>query len=278
VSDALLCVTNGRAPSRTCNMVAAPRRSSAGGHGRTFRPVDFAKHASSFGAAADLYGRIRPRYPVEALRWALGEEPLHVVDLGAGTGILTRQLVDLGHAVIAVEPDDKMREQIGGDARAGTATAIPAGDATQDAVTAGQAYHWFAGEPAHREIARVLRPGGLFVPIWNVRDESVPWVAQLTEVFDGHRGRDALDERHLPPDQFGPGFAGPELMRFPWRAPHTVETLVELVRSRSYYLVSDATTRAALERHVRELVGRTFGGQEEFDLPYITYTYRAAKR
>jgi SAM-dependent methyltransferase len=240
--------------------------------------VDFAKHASSFGTAADLYDRIRPRYPVEALRWALGEEPLQVVDLGAGTGILTRQLVELGHTVIAVEPDDKMREQISGAARAGTATAVPVGDATQDAVTAGQSYHWFAGEPAHREIARVLRPGGRFTPIWNVRDESVPWVARLTEVFDGHRGRDVLDERHLSPDQFGAAFGPVELMRFSWRTPHTAETLVELVRSRSYYLVSDATTRAALERQVREVVGREFGGQETFDLPYVTYAYRAVKR
>jgi SAM-dependent methyltransferase len=241
--------------------------------------VDFAKHASSFGPAADLYDRIRPKYPVEALRWALGDEPVSVVDLGAGTGILTRQLAELGHRVVAVEPDEQMRAQIGDSAvtRAGSATAIPVGDATQDAVTAGQAYHWFAGEPAHAEIARVLRPGGVFVPIWNVRDESVPWVAGLSEAFDGHRGRDAIDERRVAADQFGAGFGSAEVMRLPWRAPHTVETLVELVRSRSYYLVADAPTRARLERSVRDLVARTFGEQEEFELPYVTYTYRAAK-
>ena len=127
--------------------------------------MDITKHASSFGAAADLYDRIRPHYPLDALRWALGEQPRRIVDLGAGTGILTRQLLELGHQVIAVEPDAEMRRQIGGDARAGDATAIPVGDGSQDAVTAGQAYHWFAGEPAHAEIARVLRPGGWFVPI-----------------------------------------------------------------------------------------------------------------
>ncbi|MEV8514439.1 methyltransferase domain-containing protein [Dactylosporangium sp. NPDC051484] len=170
-----------------------------------------------------------------------------------------------------------MRRQIGGDARAGNATTIPVGDVTQNAITAGQAYHWFAGEPAHTEIARVLRPGGFFVPIWNVRDESVPWVAELSEVFDGHRARSVIDERHLTPDQFGPLFAAADLRLFHWSTTHTADSLVELIRSRSFYLVSDAGTRAALERRVRELASRTFGEQERFDLPYVTYTYRAAK-
>jgi SAM-dependent methyltransferase len=224
---------------------------------RTVGGMDFAKHASSFGPAADLYDRSRPRYPRESLQWALGGEPRDIVDLGAGTGILTRLLRELGHRVIAV------------------ATSIPVDDASQDAVTAGQAYHWFAGEPAHIEIARVLRPGGFFVPIWNVRDESTPWVAALSEVFDGHRARTAIDERHLQPDQFGPAFGPAELRLFHWSTTHTADSLVDLIRSRSYYLVSDADTRATLERKVRALAGTL--GTERFELPYVTYTYRAMK-
>jgi SAM-dependent methyltransferase len=239
--------------------------------------MDFAKHASSFGPAADLYDRTRPRYPREALRWALGDDSRAIVDLGAGTGILTRLLTDLGHRVIAVEPDDEMRRHIGGDARSGSATSIPVEDAGQDAVTAGQAYHWFAGESAHTEIARVLRPGGLFVPIWNVRDESVPWVAELSDVFDGHRARSVIDERQLTPGQFGPAFTPAELRLFRWSAPHTADSLVDLIRSRSYYLVSDDDARAALERQVRGLAERMFGPEERFELPYVTYAYRAAK-
>ncbi|WP_432983848.1 class I SAM-dependent methyltransferase [Dactylosporangium sp. CA-233914] len=239
--------------------------------------MDFSKHASSFGAAAELYDRIRPRYPAEALRWALGPDPRDIADLGAGTGILTRQLRELGHRVVAVEPDDEMRRQIDGDARAGSATAIPLETESQDAVTAGQAYHWFAGEPAHAEIARVLRPGGWFVPVWNVRDESEQWVADLSDVFDGHRARSVIDERRLPPDQFGPLFAPAELELFRWSTTHTVDSLVELIKSRSYYLVSDAGMRAALEQRVRDLAGRTFAGQEYFDMPYVTYAYRAKK-
>nr|BFE64063.1 class I SAM-dependent methyltransferase [Dactylosporangium thailandense] len=244
---------------------------------RTVGDVDLSKHASSFGAAADLYDRIRPRYPLEALRWALGARPAEIVDLGAGTGILTRQLRELGHRVIAVEPDDEMRRQIDGDARAGSATAIPVEAGSQDAVTAGQAYHWFAGEPAHTEIARVLKPGGWFIPIWNVRDESVPWVAELSEVFDGHRARSAIDERTMTPEQFGPLFGTAELELFHWSATHTTESLVDLIKSRSYYLVSDAGARAVLEQRVRELTAANFEAGEHFELPYVTYTYRAEK-
>ncbi|GAA3448980.1 class I SAM-dependent methyltransferase [Dactylosporangium matsuzakiense] len=264
MSVALLCViTNIATPEN------APRRTVGG--------VDFSKHASSFGAAADLYDRIRPRYPLDALRWAVGEPSRRIVDLGAGTGILTRQLRELGHRVIAVEPDDEMRRQIDGDARAGSATDIPVDAESQEVVTAGQAYHWFAGEPAHTEIARVLERGGCFVPIWNVRDESVPWVAALTEVFDGNRARAAIDERSLPAEQFGPLFDTPELKLFSWSTPHTIDSLVELIRSRSFYLVADADTRVALEQQVRELAGRTFGAQERFELPYVTYAYRTRK-
>src|SRR5947207_8421972 len=129
----------------------------------------------SFGVAADLYDEMRPTYPPDAVRWALGERPRRVVDLGAGTGILTRALLDLGHEVVPVEPDPGMRDRLGRatpglTALAGSAERIPLPDGSADAVLAGQAYHWFEPEPAHREVARVLAPGGVFAPIWNVRD------------------------------------------------------------------------------------------------------------
>lgn len=234
--------------------------------------MDFAAHASSFGAAADLYDRVRPRYPREALNWAIPEKS-DICDLGAGTGILTRQLVDLGHHVVAVEPDDKMRAKIPGDARKGDATHIPLPDASVDVVTAGQSYHWFYGEPAHAEIARVLRPGGRFVPIWNIRDERVPWVAKSSTLFHGARERDEFDETKVT--DFGPRFGPVTLKTFGWSTAHTTASFMELVRSRSYYLVAGPEARELLERQLRELLDRLGG---EFELPYVTYAYSSEKR
>lgn len=237
--------------------------------------MDFTAHASSFGAAADLYDRIRPTYPREALEWGIPEKS-EICDLGAGTGILTRQLTELGHSVIAVEPDDKMRAKIPGDARQGSATNIPLPDASVDVVTAGQAYHWFYGEPAHTEIARVLKPGGRFIPIWNVRDERVPWVEKMSTLFQGARKRADFDETSLllRAGGFGPLFEQVQLKTFEWSTTHTAESFLELMKSRSDYLVADPEGRRRLEERVREIMPK----EERFELPYVTYTYTGRKR
>ena len=125
-------------------------------------PATWQEQRRSFGAAAELYDRIRPSYPAAAIRWILGDAPLRVVDLGAGTGILTRQVVALGHDVIPVEPDAGMRARAVAIGRAprpvgGTAEAIPLGDGSVDAVVVGQSYHWFDADRAHREVARADR-------------------------------------------------------------------------------------------------------------------------
>src|SRR5436305_1567703 len=174
----------------------------------------------SFGVAADLYDEMRPTYPPDAVRWAVGERPCRVVDLGAGTGILTRVLRALGHDVVPVEPDPAMRDRLdratpGLSALAGDAEGIPLPDGSVDAVLAGQAYHWFDPEPAHREIARVLAPGGVFAPLWNVRDESVPWLARLTEITGGDPGGHA----GLADLDFGPQFGAVERGTFRHEVP-----------------------------------------------------------
>src|SRR5215216_6493004 len=104
-------------------------------------------HRTSFGAAADMYEQARPDYPPEAVEWITGTEPRRVLDLGAGTGKLTRQLVAARHDVVAVEPLGEMRAALVARtpsvmALDGTAESIPLGDASVDVVVAGQAYHW----------------------------------------------------------------------------------------------------------------------------------------
>jgi len=118
------------------------------------------RRAGSFGAGAAAYERGRPGYPVEALRACLPEHARRVLDLGAGTGKLTRGLLDLGLDVAAVEPLEEMRALIPSAAQtlAGSAEAVPLPDACVDAVLVGQAFHWFDHDRALAEIARVLSP------------------------------------------------------------------------------------------------------------------------
>ncbi len=135
------------------------------------------RRAGSFGAGAAAYERGRPGYPVEALRACLPEHARRVLDLGAGTGKLTRGLLDLGLDVAAVEPLEEMRALIPSAAQtlAGSAEALPLPDACVDAVLVGQAFHWFDHDRALAEIARVLSPAGTVGLLWNLLDDAVPW-------------------------------------------------------------------------------------------------------
>jgi SAM-dependent methyltransferase len=155
--------------------------------------------AQGFAAAGQVYERGRPDYPPEAVaclvtQLGIGAGSI-VVDVGAGTGKLTRLLIDAGAQVTAVEPVADMRRSL---ARAlpgvpvldGTAEALPLDTATADAVVAGAAFHWFDGPAALREIHRVLRPGGGLGLVWNPRDETVAWVAQLVQLVDGYKQGD----------------------------------------------------------------------------------------
>jgi SAM-dependent methyltransferase len=147
-------------------------------------------------AAAD-YERGRPDYPPEAVSCLFGRLGIgvgtRVLDLAAGTGKLTRALVEADADVVAVEPVDGMRAALeralpAVRALRGEAEAIPLADGSVEAVVVGQAFHWFDGEAALPEIHRVLAPGGALGLIWNARDEAVPWVARLTELMAPHRG------------------------------------------------------------------------------------------
>jgi SAM-dependent methyltransferase len=147
------------------------------------------ERARSFDRAADEYERTRPEYPPALLdALPLGADA-EVLDVGAGTGKLTRVLAQRYRRVIAVEPLDGMRailERVVPTAKsyAGSAEAIPLPDASVDAVFAGQAFHWFANDRAIAEFARVLRPGGVLALVWNEPDGGRP--SPLPEQYEAY--------------------------------------------------------------------------------------------
>ncbi|SDD09343.1 class I SAM-dependent methyltransferase [Glycomyces harbinensis] len=239
------------------------------------------KQALSFGQAADLYDSIRPTYPAEALRWQIGDAEKDVLDIGAGTGLLTRVLIGLGHRVTAVEPDDQMRAKLTASspgltaALAGSAEALPVPDAGAGAITAGQSFHWFDRPRALPELRRALRPDGILAPIWNIRDESVPWVRALTEAIGSSPGEiDGLGATE--PGYFGPDFGEAEHRCFHHEMPLDRPRLIRLVQSRSYYLTADDAGRRRIVAAVDDVIDShpELAGSEAFAMPYKTYAFR----
>lgn len=238
-----------------------------------------ARDGTRFGEATEAYAEGRPGYPAAAIVWMLGEQPLTVLDLGAGTGKLTVQVVAQGHHAVAVDPDASMLAGLNEalpdiDARVGTAEEIPLPDASVDAVVCGQAWHWVDVPAASREVARVLRPGGVLGLVWNIRDESVPWIGALTRAMRG-----AVAESLIA--NGGPTVAAPfaslESRVFAWNAPLPREALVAMVHSRSYYIAADADGRAEIDGRVEEVLAGVpaLENTGTVDLPYVTHAYRA---
>jgi SAM-dependent methyltransferase len=231
---------------------------------------------TAFADVAGAYERGRPGYPSEAVRWLVGGKPCDVVDLGAGTGKLTRELVALGHHVIAVEPLDEMRAQLeiavpGVRASAGNAEKIPLPDAAADVITSAQAFHWFDHSRALPEIARVLRPGGRIALVWNSRDDRDPWMARLSEII----GNESIQDADVVPVLDASGlFGAVERAEFSFEQTLERDGLLDLVLSRSYL----AKLTPAERKPVLEAVGRLYAETASPDgvrLAYVTECFRA---
>ncbi len=236
---------------------------------------------TSFGVASDAYEAGRPEYPAEAVAWMLEGTEGTVLDLGAGTGKLTRGVLALGREAIAVDPDAAMLARLtaalpGVRAEVGSAEEIPLPDASVGAVVVGQAWHWVDVERASREVARVLAPGGALGLVWNLRDRREPWVAALTDAMHLAPG-DALIESGGP--TVGEPFGALEERRFEWAQPMTRASLEAMVRSRSYYIAADDEGRAATEAQVAAVLDGVSGlaGGGSVDLPYVTVAYRVRR-
>lgn len=244
--------------------------------------------ARGFDAAADVYERARPDYPAEAIDHLIAElPPGRWLDLAAGTGKMTRQLVARGLDCVAVEPVPGMRARLAAALPAtevleGTAEAIPLPDASVDAVVVAQAFHWFEHDAALAEIHRVLRPGGRLALVWNVRDESVGWVKRITDIIKPYEGVDGVEiPRHREGAWRAP-LANSELFRavgsaeFAHGQEMTAEGLVERIASTSFIAVlPDDDRRKVLDR-IRALTDEPpLRGKDGFVFPYVceVYTY-----
>jgi SAM-dependent methyltransferase len=170
-----------------------------------------AEQAKSFQRAAEAYERGRPGWPPELLDVVPVADDATVLDLAAGTGKLTRVLAARYARVIAVEPLAELRAILAevvpqAEPLPGVAEAIPLDDASVDAAFTGQAFHWFANDVAVAEIARVLRPGGVFARFWNESAEPDPlppeYVRRLDELHDAMPPPD-IDEHVFDGTPFG---------------------------------------------------------------------------
>jgi len=220
--------------------------------------------ARGFAEVAEAYERGRPEYPAPAIAWLAERLALRpgatVVDVGAGTGKLTRHLLGLGVRVIALEPLDGMRELLArvvpeAEVAAGSAERIPLPDASVDAVTAGQAAHWFDPAEAGAEFARVLRPGGGVGVVWNIRDLDDPLQRAIEDLV-------SLSRKSAPTARWGRWRTWIERGPFTpieeaeFRHVHELRAadVPALVSSFSYVGALADTEREALLRRVRALV------------------------
>jgi SAM-dependent methyltransferase len=243
-------------------------------------------HPSTRGfAGAEVYERGRPGYPTAAIERIVSRLDLRpgrtVLDLAAGTGKLTRLLVPSKANVIAVEPVREMRAELERRVRgvvvlAGTAERMPLTDRYVDAVTVGQAFHWFKQDEALREINRVLRPGGGLALIWNARDERDPVQAALSEVIDPLEGetprRRNRDWRSLLPESGL--FERCERALFEHVQYVDEQGLVDRVVSMSFIAAGPQAVRDDVEARVRAIARET---EQPIALPYMTELYLGFK-
>jgi SAM-dependent methyltransferase len=247
-----------------------------------------ARRSGSFGEAATEYERFRPGPPMAAVEWLLPAPVGRVVDLGAGTGALTRLLIDRAGEVVAVEPDDRMRailarEVPGATAVAGRGESIPLPDGCADAVMASSSWHWMDPVPTLAEVRRVLATGGFLAALWSGPDPEGPFLVQAREMLagqasggggDGDGGGDGQDlgelvlgDGYRPVSSLeiptGVAFAEPELKTIRWDVALTADDLVGLLATFSWIITMAEEQRLRVFGEARRLLRDLMGVEGE---------------
>jgi SAM-dependent methyltransferase len=234
-----------------------------------------------FGNAADAYDRLRFIPPAESLSWLLRGDERRVLDLAAGTGQVTSQLVSLGLNVVAVEPDRRMRDVFAArfpqaECLDGTAERIPLPGDSLDAVIVGSAWHWFDAPAALTEIARVLHGHGRLGVLGTSANISVGWVRDMymeDSLRSQKRGDDSLRNVELPSADFS------RVIETDFESSRVMEAadVVAWFRTHSNYVKADAGTKAAIEDHAAHVLRETFPGERTIELPVITFCWRTER-
>jgi len=260
-----------------------------------------AQRSESFGSVASDYERFRPGPPVAAIDWMLESGPRAVVDLGAGTGAMTKYLVDKVDHVVAIEPDDRMRNILVGNlpqvtALRGTGESMPLGDGSVDAVLAANCWHWMDPDATLQEISRVLAPRGTLGVVWAGPDPDGPFVMQaqamLSETSSGESepsaelerasdlGNEVMDTDNRVetvlriPDGFS--FAQPEHISLTWDIPLTSDDLIGLLGTFSWIITMPDDRRVHVIAEARRVLREGLGisGDVTVDVQYRSEVWR----
>ena len=262
-----------------------------------------AQRSGSFGDVASGYDRFRPGPPEAAISWMLPDRATTVVDLGAGTGAMTKDLLGKVDRVIAIEPDDRMRGILSGNlpevtALRGVGEAIPLEDSSVDAVLASSSWHWMDPIRALEEVARVLVPGGGLGVVWSGPDPEGPFLSQAQAMLSqmssdasapatetdadavADLGEVVLDTENrvdtvlwIPEDS---PFSQPEHQILTWDVALNADDLIGLLGTFSWIITMPDDRRAHVVSEARRLLTEVLGisGDVTVDVQFRSEAWR----